>query len=64
MRFVQVQLCAKANPAIADCGAQAAKTTNRTMPSDLEMLLRESAHGHGATVKRIIIDGVRPWAWP
>ena len=46
MRFVQVQLCAKANPAITDCGAQAAKTTNRTMPSDLEMLLRESAHGH------------------
>ena len=30
------------------------------MPSDLEMLLRESAHGHGATVKRIIIDDVRP----
>lgn len=29
------------------------------MPSDLEMLLRESAHGHGATVKRIIADGVR-----
>lgn len=64
MRFVQVQLCVKANPVIADCGAQAAKTTNRTMPSVLEMLLRESAHGHGATVKRIIIDGVRPWAWP
>lgn len=34
------------------------------MPPDLEMLLRESAHEHGATVKRIIIDGVRPWAWP
>lgn len=34
------------------------------MSPDLEMLLRESAHGHGATVKRIIIDGVRPWAWP
>lgn len=49
MRFVQVQLCVKANPVIADCGAQAAKTTNRTMPSVLEMLLRESAHEHGAT---------------
>lgn len=34
------------------------------MPPDLEMLLRESAHGHGATVKRIIIDGVRLGAWP
>lgn len=34
------------------------------MPLDLEMLLRERAHGHGAAVKRIIIDGVRPWAWP
>lgn len=64
MQFVQVQLCAKANPRVTDGGAQTAKTTNRTMPSDLEMLLRESAHGHGATVKRIIIDDVRPWAWP
>ena len=29
---IMVRLCAKANPAVTDCGARAAKTTNRTMP--------------------------------